>query len=229
MNKIHSFFSCSEKSILIVCCIFSLAITRFIAFPVFSILTSGKALHGRNILIQIGFHGALFLLVLVISLWLLRRPVRWLIRNPFVSFAIVSLLPLAAHSYMGSFSRFVADDFSSATLAVNKGILAATLDWYVNWSGRFSASFFDSLMGYLPPSAMMWETGTAVFLILSGMVLSAWQLIGIRPRIDRLALAVLPTALILTGGFALAPDLPQALYWGQGMRSLILPLVPASF
>jgi hypothetical protein len=34
------------------------------------------------------------------------------------------------------------------------------------------------------------------------------------------------SSLILTVAFIISPDLPQSLYWGQGMRSLILPLIP---
>ncbi len=229
MKKIFSILSSEEKSVMAVCTFISLAITWFSAEPVFAMVTSGKALHGRSIVLQFGFYAILFLLFLAISLLFLRSPVRWFLKNPLFSFMLISLVPLSAHAYMGSFSRFVADDFSSATLAVNKGILSATIDWYVNWSGRFSASFFDSVMGYLPPSAMMWETGLALFLLLLGCALSVWQLIEPRSRIDRFSLAVMIPAVILTGGFALAPDLPQALYWGQGMRSLIFPLVPASF
>ncbi len=152
-----------------------------------------------------------------------------LLSHAHIPFFILSLIPLAAHAYIGSFSRFVADDFSSATLAVNKGVPGATWDWYVNWSGRFTASFFDSLAGYIGPSVMCWETGTAIFLCLAGMVTLAWQLFRVKSVSFRLFMAVFLPALILVAAFDITPDLPQSLYWGQGMRSLIFPLVPASF
>jgi hypothetical protein len=40
---------------------------------------------------------------------------------------------------------------------------------------------------------------------------------------------LLLSCLVLTTAFWITPDLPQSLYWGQGMRSLILPLIPLFF
>ncbi len=226
MKKLRALFS--DASTIIVCSLFSLVVTWASGNPIFSLLSMGKGFSGRSLSIQILFLSVLFLFYLTICLIVFRKQAQWLVKNPLFAFTILSLIPLVAYAYMGSFSRFVADDFSSATLAVHKGILQATVDWYVNWSGRFTASFFDSVMGYLPPSAMMWETGLAILFLMAGMTWAAWHLIPIASKWSRLAFSMILSSMIITVSFFIAPDIPQSLYWGQGMRSLILPLIPAS-
>ena len=61
--------------------------------------------------------------------------------------------PLVIHIYLGSYSRFIADDFCSSAIARSQGIFRGTFYWYINWNGRFSANFLDSLFGYLGPAA----------------------------------------------------------------------------
>lgn len=192
---------------------------------VFSFISAGRDLGGRNAVIQAVFYTAYFLLITGVLFFVFRRQINNLLIKPLFVISLFSLAPLAAYAYVGSFSRFVADDFSSASLVVTKGVWGATWDWYVNWSGRFTASFFDSLAGFLGPSWQGFAAGSAIFLILLGMTdLGVRYLHGDRDRRKYTALFI--SSLILISTFFIAPDLPQALYWGQGMRSLIFPLIP---
>jgi hypothetical protein len=190
---------------------------------------TGTPLSIRSPLVQTGYVILLAGSVALILLLAFRKQVDWLLSHVYLAFFTLPLIPLAAHGFMGSFSRFVADDFSSATLAVNKGVLGATWDWYINWSGRFSASFFDSLFGYLGPASLSWVVGLTLLLLLAGLAACAGQLFPMGTRSFRLGLSLFFPALVLVSAFGLAPDLPQSLYWGQGMRSLIFPFIPAAF
>ncbi len=183
---------------------------------------------GRNPVLQILFFISYFIVLLLLSLFIFHKPVTRLLTDPFPLYCLLTLLPLAAHAYVGSFSRFVADDFSSAALTVEKGILGATRDWYINWSGRYSASFFDSLAGYTGPSIMKFAVGISLLLLISGMVLFSTRILQGSNRQNVLT-GLFLSSLVLTSAFFIAPDLPQSLYWGQGMRSLILPLIPLFF
>ena len=63
-------------------------------------------------------------------------------------------IALFLHGYLGYFSRYIADDFCSAYQAGRLGILRAAWFWYLTWSGRFSASILDSIVGLLGPRAV---------------------------------------------------------------------------
>lgn len=208
--------------------IISLVIAWFIREPLVNQLT-GYPLSVRRPLVQVGFTSLITLILALILLLAARKPLAWVHAHGYLAFFGLPVITLSAHAYIGWFSRFVADDFSSATLAVNKGLLGATWDWYVNWSGRFTASFFDSLFGYLGPSSLRWETGGTLVLLLVGSSILTWQLLRVRPIPFRLGASIFLPASILVAAFRITPDLPQSLYWGQGMRSLIFPLVPAAF
>ncbi len=194
----------------------------------FSLLSGGKALDGRNLILQSTFIFFYFACLFLFIAFFLHRPLNYILSNPFPMVCLSLIVPLAAHAYVGSFSRFVADDFSSAALVVRKGIIGATWDWYINWSGRFSASFFDSLAGYLGPSSMKYAVLISLVLLLAGMVFFARKVVR-GPNRWKTYCGLFLSSLALVSSFFITPDLPQSLYWGQGMRSLILPLIPLFF
>jgi hypothetical protein len=196
--------------------------------PLFQILT-GTPLSIRSLPVQIVYSIAVFGFLILFFLTAGRKFILWLLSQAYLPFFFLPIIPLASHAFIGTFSRFVADDFSSATLAVNKGIAGATWDWYVNWSGRFSASFFDSLFGFLGPASLRGVVGVSLVLLLAGSACLLWQLLPSRSTVFRLGLSIFLPGLVLVSAFGLTPDLPQSLYWGQGMRSLIFPLIPAAF
>lgn len=208
----------------IICLIFTLLTDDLL----FSLLTGGKDLEGRNQSLQVIFVVAYFIILVSLSLIFFHKHVSRLLTQPYPLYSLIALTPLAAHAYVGSFSRFVADDFSSAALTVEKGILGATWDWYTNWSGRFSASFFDSLSGFTGPSSMKYVVGISLLLLISGMVLFSTRVLQGSNRQNALT-GLFLSSLVLTSTFFITPDLPQSLYWGQGMRSLMLPLIPLFF
>jgi hypothetical protein len=189
------------------------------------LLFAGKTFAGRAQTIQILILAALFLIAFGLLLIVLGRLLDWLIEHAALVIALLALVPLAAYALMGSFSRFVSDDFASAALATRLGVWGGAMDWYLHWTGRFSANLADSLTGYLGQRALAWQTGIVVILWLAMLAILIRQLIGAnRSRLLSLFLATL----LLTATFATTPDLPQSLYWAQGMHSLILPLIFAT-
>jgi len=203
--------------------------TYLLIEPVLAVQISGHPLSVRTPLIQIAVVSSLFGVIYLNLFFVLGKLLDWLIRQPVFSISLISLVPLTAYAVLGSCSRFVADDFSSATLAVSKGIFGATWDWYINWSGRFTASFFDSVIGYLGPGVMPFITGTVILIWMIGLVTAYRHFLPAGSVIKRISLAVLLSALVLITTFETTPLLNQSLYWGQGMRSVILPLLLATF
>ncbi len=126
--------------------------------------------------------------------------------------------PLAIHIYLGSYSRFIADDFCSSAVARSQGIFRGSLYWYINWNGRFSANFHDSLFGYIGPAATPFATG---------LVITAWLIVlatAVR-QITRQAQNWIIAAMVLFAVLYVIPQVGQSLYWGQGMRSVVPPLI----
>ena len=134
--------------------------------------------------------------------------------------------PLVIHIYLGSYSRFIADDFCSSAVARSQGIFRGSLYWYINWNGRFSANFLDSLFGYLGPAATPFATGlvvTAWFIVLAiavGQTLPSVE----KREAQRLASWII-AAMVLFATLHVIPLVGQSLYWGQGMRSVVPPLI----
>jgi len=127
--------------------------------------------------------------------------------------------PLVIHVYLGSYSRFIADDFCSSAVARSQGIFRGSLYWYINWNGRFSANFLDSLFGYLGPRATPFATGLVITAWLIVLAIAVCQIK--RELLENWIIA----AMVLFAVLYVIPQVGQSLYWGQGMRSVVPPLI----
>ncbi len=147
------------------------------------------------------------------------------IKNSWFFFGIISVLavPIILHGYLGTFSRFLGDDYCSAFEANRLGVFRAVWYWYLNWSGRYSASALDSIFGILGPSVTPFVTPSVIGLWLLSIGFAINKLL---PAIAGKGLkvgALAASALFLTLNFS--PYIQQSLYWGQGMRAIIPPLI----
>ena len=61
------------------------------------------------------------------------------------------VMALAAYSYVGFFTRYMADDYTTRRAVNSLGLLGAQTYWYMNWTGRFSFTFAVSLLGLIGP------------------------------------------------------------------------------
>ena len=143
--------------------------------------------------------------------------------------AVASTAVLAVHAYLGSYSRFMADDYCSAAESLKFGILRAAWFWYRTWTGRFSANILDAIFGALGPG--LTPVVTSIVLLAWLAVLSAVLLLfprgDSRPEQPLVGFSLAAAILFVT--LALAPNVPQSLYWGQGMRSVVPPLIMITF
>jgi len=131
---------------------------------------------------------------------------------------------LALHGHLGTYSRYLADDFCSAGMAHRLGVLRAVWYWYLNWTGRYTASALDAVFGLLGPAITPLVTPLVVllwFVALALMALALLERVGGRERLE--ATVIAGTTLYVT--LTLSPNVPQSLYWGQGMRSIVPPLI----
>lgn len=134
--------------------------------------------------------------------------------------------PLIAYIGLGFYSRFYADDYCSAAKAKSLGVIKAAQYWYVNWSGRFSANLYDAIMGKLGPDASPFSS---LFIILIWLAVLIGALIYLMQREQQSAtnklVSVFLALLVVFSTLEVTPTVNQSLYWGQGMRSVIPPLI----
>lgn len=134
------------------------------------------------------------------------------------------------HIYLGSYGRFVADDFCSSAVAHSRGIIRAAFYWYTNWTGRYSANALDALFGYLGPPVTSYVTGAVVIIWFIVLAFTIVELISASYKREmRLLLGCIIAAMILFAVLEVIPLVGQSLYWGQGMRSVVPPLIVGTF
>lgn len=192
------------------------------------LLTGGKTFAGRALPIQVLILVFLLIVLFTLLLFGLAKQIDWLLQKAHLAVIALSLVPLVAYTYMGSFSRFVSDDYASAALTVKLGVLGAALDWYTKWTGRFSANFVDSLSGFFGPRAMAYQTAFVIFTWSAALIAVIWLLLPPTSRWVKWFSSIFLSSLVLFTTFEITPSLAQSLYWAQGMHSVILPLIFAT-
>lgn len=149
---------------------------------------------------------------------------------PFQMLALVgALLSLAYVAYLGSYSRYLADDYCTAGSLQQFGFWGAQGYWYANWSGRFAFTFLVSLTHlvgpvltpFLPAMVLAALLGT----LLRAVLPSRAEISGGREwlRAGLLAGTVLLVSLTTT------PKLYQSMLWQTGLLTYVVPLVLASW
>jgi hypothetical protein len=144
------------------------------------------------------------------------------------AYALCALLAsgLAAHAYVGFFTRYMADDYCTAGTLRTAGLWATQRHYYTAWSGRFSFTLTVSLVEllgtgvapYLPTAALLcWLAATtwAVYEILRGSL-------GRRPLLFSFLLAELIVYATIADNVG---GVQEALYWQTGMLTYVAPLI----
>ncbi len=137
----------------------------------------------------------------------------------------VALAGLVTHVYLGSFSRFIADDYCSAAEANRLGIFRAAWYWYISWTGRYSANLSDGIFGALGPGFTPFVTALVIVTWLVSLASIFFLMLPKARQTERLIASAALAASILLLTLALTPNVRQSLYWSQGMRSVVPPLI----
>lgn len=140
---------------------------------------------------------------------------------------IALALPLLAHVYLGQYNRAMADDFCFTERAQALGI-AGTLDyWYNNWTGTYSSTFFQSLVGLA--RAWQWVPSVLIVLWFLAGVWAAYHfavLVNLRQRgIVSLMLGMLIVYAANDG----TANVFQSLYWTSGAITYTAAMIVFTF
>jgi len=148
---------------------------------------------------------------------------RWRNWAPFI-IVVGYLSTLLLHADLGTYSRFIADDFCSAGITQRFGVLRSVWYWYLNWTGRYSASALDAVFGLLGPRVTPFVPVVVLMVWLAVLTYTAIAFSDRFAQQNRVSSFILALSL-LSVTLVVSPNVPQSLYWGQGMRSIVPPLI----
>jgi hypothetical protein len=155
---------------------------------------------------------------------MMERKNRW--AQPLFYIVLLSMLSaLALYAYLGTFTRYMADDYCSAAALKNEGFFGAQSYWWQNWSGRYSFTFIISLVELL---------GLRIVPILPGLAIALWLFIivwAVLPLLKNLkvsspiagALFLASVALWMT--YRSVADYPQIVFWQTGILTYPVSII----
>lgn len=145
---------------------------------------------------------------------------------PWLAILVPVTVVLAFHAYLGSYTRFIADDYCSAYLGRRLGILRYIWFWYLNWGGRFSAIAADMLLAWLQPQGIGFVTATALIVWSAGLTITIYYLIFHRQHtLLRWLISLTLGLIVIFVIILLTPNPPQSFYWYSAFRTHTLPII----
>lgn len=137
---------------------------------------------------------------------------------------LLTLYPLIIYAYLGTFSRYLADDYCTTSTLRNLGFWGSQRSWYISWSGRFSFTFLINLAQSIGPRFTPFIVAIALSLWFVALVsvVAAW--LRLHYKVNWILVFGL-TSLILYSTLEGTPDLYQSLYWHTGLVTYVVPLI----
>jgi hypothetical protein len=132
---------------------------------------------------------------------------------------------LLVHVQVGSYVRFMADDYCIGAETVTRGIIGAAIYWYTVHLSRYSTDLVLSIQGALGPRLVPLYPGLILVAWCAATAFAVSQLTVARTRLGRLCLSVLLSATVVCTTLRTSIDLPQSLYWASSMGNMLPPLV----
>jgi hypothetical protein len=142
--------------------------------------------------------------------------------------AIVLLL----HGYLGSYTRLIADDFCSFHFSRRLGMLRYIWNQYLTWGGRYSAFAVDSLIHNIGVIRLHYFPITLLIIWVCAASFTMYQLLQVETGMCQRPGPLRSVAVGMMTVFAIlsiSPNVPQVLYWWNGMRTYLPSLVVTTF
>ncbi len=129
------------------------------------------------------------------------------------------LVAIYVIAYLGSFSRYIADDYCSAGEFKTLGYLGSIANRYITWDGRYSFSsiiyFFDSL-GIKFPSIL--PAISITLLLASAYYFFSQVLKAFSGKVNRLTVLLIASIFIFAIQYT-TPQIPEVFYWMTGIAT----------
>lgn len=135
------------------------------------------------------------------------------------------LSALALYAYLGTFTRYMADDYCSAAALKKEGFWGAQAYWWQNWSGRYSFSFVVSLVEMLGLKIVPVLPGVAIALWLFSVVWGCLPLLKNLKVSHAIAGALFLASVALWSTYRSIDDYPQIVFWQTGILTYPVSII----
>ena len=133
------------------------------------------------------------------------------------AFLAAGFFPLVVIGYLGTFTRYLADDYSTSRIALSMGLWKAQVYWYQVWQGRFSYTLFVSAAELVGVRIVAWLPVTGLLLWSSFLYWTIKQLLKtLGLEINNIWAGIL-ASLIIFGTIKSFREYSQVIYWQTGL------------
>jgi len=142
-----------------------------------------------------------------------------------ISLSVFFTLANLTHGFIGSFSRYGADDYCTAGKLNSLGFWNAQSFWYNNWTGRFSFTFFVSIFELFEP--IITSVLPYLFIICLYFSIYVFLIAALKKIIVEKSglFSVLLTSISVFMILFTVPNIRQNLYWMTGSTTYFLPII----
>lgn len=156
-----------------------------------------------------------------------KKPLTFLILLSMITLALLAAVFM--HAYIGSFSRYLADDYCTAGELQRLGFWGSQVFWYTQWTGRFSFIFLVTSLELLGTEIVPYLPVTYIIcFIFSGLFFTHNLLKKIRFKVPQLVSAFLAAVLVFLTLYTI-PNIGQNLYWLTGSANYLFPVISSLF
>jgi hypothetical protein len=139
-----------------------------------------------------------------------------------IAVLLAASVAIVAHGYLGTFGRYIADDFCTASTLRRLGFVQSQVNWYTTWTGRYAYTFVVTLTQVVGPALTPWLPALALAGWGAAVVFAVQRLQGrSTPLLASTSIGAIHVFSTLRG----APNVYQSLYWQTGMVTYTLPLI----
>lgn len=153
-------------------------------------------------------------------------------RTAVVSFFLLTIpaLVLSLYAYLGFFSRLMADDFCTFNDAQRFKTLRFIWHWFNNWGGRYSAIATDELLDTIGATGVRYVPLVVLLIwtVISSLMCRELLQKTFLTRMHPLLSSALGVGIVFTV-ISLSPGITKVLFWWNGMRTYIPPLISFTF
>jgi hypothetical protein len=137
----------------------------------------------------------------------------------------ILVMAFLVYVQLGSYVRFMADDYCMAAETVNRGVIGATIFWYQTLISRFSTNLLLSIEGALGPQFVPFYPALSLFGLIAATTYAVYQVAVPRTGRARLILSLLLSSAVVFATLQTSLDLPQSLYWAAQAANMLPPLI----
>ena len=137
------------------------------------------------------------------------------------------LSTLVLYGYLGTFTRYMADDYYTAAALKENGFLGTQSFWWQHWSGRYSFTFLVSFVELFGIKGVPILPIFVIFAWVFGFVWGGLPLLrNIRVR-HPASFGIFISSVVLWVTYRIIDDYPQVVFWQTGI--LTYPVSPILF